>query len=351
MKMENLIIRKMEPGERKAVVKVGRKAFEIIEGIFLPMPKTAMVAEYEGKIIGGIIYSAHDTKKQKIGYIDDAFVDPDYHGLGVGKKLYTETFRCLEKEGYKVITGLVKCDNVGSWKLFIDNGFRRASFLEIIRQIGLVGMIKQYFETPYFAAIGMDFYLLNKQDEVKEKTKNLPQLLAFFLCNLLVVCPLGIRLFNEGIERICLFLLAYITVLAVFILPRLLGGITSKRQWHFRFNNGGSFISLGLSTLGTIFPMNANWYPDHYENTKVLKRQLALPELVKWCLFSLLVLFDFATQPYFHEVARISCNLLIFSVVPLYPFEGFGAGRIYRYNRKLWLVTAIITAIEVVLLS
>ena len=35
--------------------------------------------------------------------------------------------------------------------------------------------------------------------------------------------------------------------------------------------------------------------------------------------------------------------------IPIYPFESFGGGRIYNYNKGLWLLTFITTILELVI--
>ena len=56
MNKEKLIIREMKVGEEREIVKTGRRAFPAFEALFVESPRMAMAAEYEDKIIGGIIY-------------------------------------------------------------------------------------------------------------------------------------------------------------------------------------------------------------------------------------------------------------------------------------------------------
>lgn len=90
--MDDLIIRQMKEGEQKALIKTAKRAFPFFEGLFVGTPKRAMAAEHKGKIVGGIMYKNVNAGRKNIVYIAEAFVDPGYHGKGVGKKLYAETF-------------------------------------------------------------------------------------------------------------------------------------------------------------------------------------------------------------------------------------------------------------------
>lgn len=351
MNIQNVIIRPMEKGEEKTVAKIGKRAFQFIEALFVVTPKKAMVAEYEGKIIGAILYKYLDTKQQQIVYIDEAFVDPEYHGMGVGKKLYTETFYYLQEWGCDVMTALVKDDNVASWKPFIENGFRRVTFSEAVKAIGITGMLKQYFHTPFFIAVGMDFYILYPESPVPFKQENNLQLLHFLWGNMLLALPMWISLFLRDSARILPYMVAYLTLLLLILLPRWAGARCSGEKYLFRFNNGGGLLTAFLSYWGNIFPMNANWYPQTYRNTEEFRRKLALPELVKWLIFLFLPWLSFTTNTYLNALASLSCVFLVFLIIPFYPFETYGAGRIYRYKKGLWLLTAVITIAQLVLVS
>ena len=346
MNSEQVVIREMKEEERKAVIKVGRKAFEVIEALFIGKPKQAMVAEYEGKIVGGIIYEYLNAGQKKIAYIAEAFVDPDYHGFGIGGKLYQGTFQFLWKQGCDAITALVKNDNVGSWKLFLNNGFKRVSLPEIVRQLTPAGALRQYLQTPFCIAMGMDFYMVTREAEEKEKAKGLPQLLTFLVSNLLLLLPLWMQLFRKSRGEMLSVVLAYITILVLYILPRMMGPLLGGGKWHFRLNNGGSLLTLLLSIWSNTVPINANWYPEKYENAKEFRRMLAIPEICKWFIFCMLPFLTLTASPYLQAVAGFSRYYLFFSCIPLYPFESMGAGRIYRYSKVIWLVTAVIGWVE-----
>lgn len=61
--------------------------------------------------------------------------------------------------------------------------------------------------------------------------------------------------------------------------------------------------------------MNHNWYPEKYE------KELSIAQIY-----------------------------LIFIIIPLYPFKSLRAGRIYIYNKKLWLSTFIISIIDLIIM-
>ena len=85
---KGIIIRRMEAGEAAEVRRIGRRAFKGLESLWVGKPKQAVVAVKEDKIIGAVLYKFLESSKGKAGYFDYAFVDPDYHGQGVGGVLY-----------------------------------------------------------------------------------------------------------------------------------------------------------------------------------------------------------------------------------------------------------------------
>ena len=62
-----MILRKMQENEAKAVQKLAVKSFwRSLESPFVSRPKTAIIAERDGKIIGGFLYSIEDSGKFKL---------------------------------------------------------------------------------------------------------------------------------------------------------------------------------------------------------------------------------------------------------------------------------------------
>ena len=76
---------------------------------------------------------------------------------------------------------------------------------------------------------------------------------------------------------------------------------------------------------------------------------MAVPELIKWVVFLLLPLLAFAGGGFFTAAAKFACTTLVHMSIPFYPFEALGAGRVYRYSRKIWLLLFAVTLLELCL--
>lgn len=182
-----IVIRSMEKEEAEEVKRIGKRAFSLVEGMFVSKPKHALVAVVDGKLAGAIIYKITEVKGRRTGYFEYAFVDPEYHGKGIGRKLYQATTDYLWEQGCDSQAALVKDDNVGSWSLFLKNGFARVGLPELFRQLGFLGFLVQFFCNLLWLAVGMDFYLAVRNEPIRNKRGTGRQIGGYLLANFLLI--------------------------------------------------------------------------------------------------------------------------------------------------------------------
>ena len=139
--MEAVTVRPMRAEEARDVRKMGRRAFAGLESLWVSKPGQALVAVREDKIVGAVLYKLMNAGGKKIAYVDYAFVDPDYHNQGIGGSLYRAATEFLWALSPDALTAIVKDDNVGSWCLFLKNGFSRVSLPQLAGQFGFWGAI------------------------------------------------------------------------------------------------------------------------------------------------------------------------------------------------------------------
>lgn len=340
---EKITIRQMRPNEADTVRKIGRRAFTGIESLWVPRPKLALVAEEGNRIVGAIMYKFLITGGKKTGYVDYAFVDPDYHSHGVGSELYRAAADFLWAQGCDALTAVVKDDNVGSWSLFGKNGFTRVSIPALVREFGPVGAFRHYFGTPLCFGVGMEYYVAVRNGTIPSgKDSSILQILSYLLTNAFLLLIAMLMVANNT------FLLpaAYLTVLLTGILSGLIGTrLSYRRNWKFRFNNGGALIC-ALVHLGSLFPMVGNWYPEHYEKAREFRRDMGITALTDWItLLIITVLSAFLSVTYQHSggihaflrcTAQIGTYLLIYRIIPFYPFESFGGRRVLEWNKWIY---------------
>ncbi|MGL4106815.1 GNAT family N-acetyltransferase [Clostridium sp. LP20] len=344
-----ITIRKMKAEEGQAVKKTGAKAFLGAERLFVSKPKEAMVAIIDEKIVGGMVFKYTIAKDKKIAYIDFAYVDPDYHNQSVGRQLYKESFEYLWSEGCTAIITMVKDDNVASWKSLLNNGFSQVSLLEATKELGVELMLKEYFATTAFMSNGMEFYLMVKGKEVKpKKVETITQIGFYLLANFLLLI-LGFLLNNRS--NWGMYILAYIGLLASGVFISYLGSLLSKRKWKFRVNSCGAVV-VAFINIGAAYPLIGNWYPESYENTKEFKRDMGIPALLEWIFLLVILVGSKIIMPQHILVkylSQIASTFIMYRILAIYPFESFGGGRVYRWNKLLYLMMSIISVILIMI--
>lgn len=335
--------RLIKPSEAQTVKSISRRAFRGLEGVGIPKAKQAVVAVKDGKIAGAIQYKFYRAGGKKIGYFDYAFVDPDCHGQGIGSILYKATADFLWEQGCDALAALVKDDNVGSWGLFLKNGFVRISIPELVRQFGLFGMLRLYLGTVYSIAIGMDCYVAVRGQQIPSgKGGSVRQTGAYLLANALL--PLLFLINAKG--NAGAFLAAYGIYLAGGILAGYAGTLFSKRTWHFRLNNGGWLVCAFVNLISGVYPMTGNWYPDRYENSDGFRREMGLQALCGWAFTLALTLIPALAggqHILLRYLGQIGSALLLYRMLPFYPFEAFGGGRIFRWSKAAFFSTAAVS--------
>lgn len=341
--MDKITVREMAAGEEKTVKEIGKRAFTGFESLWVPKPKQALVAVLDGRIVGAVLYKFLDHQGNKTGYVDYAFVDPEFHGLGIGTVLYRKAVSFLWKQGCDALTAIVKDDNVSSWSLFLKNGFSRVSLPELVRQFGFGGMLKHYFATPFCIGIGMEYYVALKDGSCpsgKEGTGK--QVFAYLLSNLILIGAAGVFRSHYFFE----FAAAFLLLLVVGIVTGFLGTRFSKRGWTFRHNNGGAAICAVINLFGA-YPMIGNWYPRHYENTKAFRRDLGVVAFLEWLVLLIIMLLTGligSDSGHILALGQISALFLFYRMIPCYPFESFGGRRVLNWNRWVYGLMTFLSA-------
>lgn len=343
-----LIIRKMKAEEAEEVKKIGQKSFVGMEKLFVGKPKDAIVAIVDDKIVGGMVIKYTVTNDKKLAYIDFAYIDPEYHNQGIGGKLYKETFEYLWNEGCTAISATVKDDNVASWKSLLNNGFSQTNMLEATKELGICLMLKQYFTNLTFIANGMEFYLKVKDRSVKSKKGETKTQIGIYLLANLLLMGLGILINNRS--NLGMYIASYIGLLAGGVVFSYLGSLLSKRNWKYRLNSCGAAI-VALVNIGGVYPLIGNWYPEKYEDTKEFKRDMGIIALFEWIFLLIVTIVSMIMMPQhivFKYLSQIGSILLIYRILAFYPFESYGGGRVYKWNKALYLIMSIISIILII---
>lgn len=344
----DISIRQMKAEEASLVHKLGKGSFDFVDNIFIAKPKNALLAIRGEEIVGSTSYKIFPAKNsQKIGYVETAFVKKGCEGQGIGNILYKEITDFLKIQGCTTVTAIVKDDNVASWRLFEKNDYHILSFIKLWKEYGLGGSLHLGFEGLMFIAVGYHMWSTVKT----VKSNQLMQFFIFIILNIFAFIP---RVFY--LASLQDFIIQMVAVLILLVVPVLAGRLATlfyKEKWEFCVVRGGIFISLLVCAIGGIFPIVGRSFPKQYNHTDKLKRQMAIEALVEWTGALLLVV----AGVYLKDEGRIwdfirifGKGLLLYRSIPIYPFESYGGGRIWGYNKALSILLLVVSFVLLVTL-
>jgi len=344
-------IRVMKPEEAQAVRKLGRKTFEWFEALWVPKPKKCFVAVEGDDILGAVIYKYFKTVNKTIGYVDYIFVDKKGYGkgIGIGTRLVDACFKAMDQDGCDGYSAIVRDDNVGSWKMFINKGLSRYGIDDLFRRFGLKDTVRLSFQSPLFVATGMEFYLAMKSEKPEvNKDSTRRQLINLFLYTIIFLLPILIR----GLEYAFYVIGAILVILSIRVVFGYIGTRLSNEKWSFRVNDGGFFIPTMASIFGGAYYISGNWYPSEYRRDQEFRSALGKTALLQWISVFLLVLIgrtSLANIEFVDAVVTLGRILLAISVIPFYPMASFGGERIFNWNKWVYGIVVLITILEILL--
>jgi GNAT superfamily N-acetyltransferase len=342
-----LEIREMKETEAHEALALSRKAFGLLEGIFIPKPKTGIVAVVDDRIVGGVFYKAATYGKTKLGTIDFIFVDPSTHGKGVGKLLYEYAITFLRAQGCDALAAIVRDDNIASWGIFVNGGFVRAGLPKLTKLLGVSGIAK-LFLTTYGVSIGYECYIaLPEKEETliyEKSTNSAVQIIAYIAVNLFIAAFL-LFVVEHGLS----LLAASLLVFSGCVFAGYIGTLLTKRKWRFRLVAGGAGICLlGITTMLVFkvfcfIPLVGNWYPHKYENSKHFRKDMAINAIFVWVyllILSAITIITSNSMSFLTYVSYIASILLILRCIPFDPATSYGGGRVFQWNKFVYGVLA-----------
>ena len=341
--MENMILRDMLPDEGKTLYKTAIKAFSPIEALGASVPKKAIVATVDDEIAGAMFLKVfHGKEGRKIGYLDLAFTAKAHRGQGIGKMFYPAAVNKLKEEGCDIITAMVKDDNVASWGLLERQGFTSPGFLDLIREFGLGTSLMLWFKTMLCIASGMNFWWSKPTKAVKSSV----EIVNYLVLNLFAVLVHSVLIAVRygGFTPINLF--ASLLVMSIGILAGYSGTLFDSENWRFGLTRGGLAITVLLMACGTFFPILGRWYPVKYQKTAEQKNALGRQAACEWGIllgiYILLTLLN-VDNVLLNRIQQYISIFLVYRIIAIYPVVHFGGGRVFDWNKVVFIILAVIT--------
>lgn len=376
--MSGIVVRPVQPGEDSAVWNVA-KTLSIVERYYYYYltyrrhAAEALVAIDEDRIIGCVIPLVTTIAGEKSGIVGGIFVDRRAQGKGAGKALAEAALLRFQAEGCESCYVLVDRYNSSSWNMFLHKGFR---LFEHNRQLKMFGskIISLWWAIGYFFEPGT--FILRKNSGENDNMGELGESSHFFLAWLGSISVMLISFYNPDRSASLLpaaFFISVPVVIGVTGVSILAHEISHKLvasffglKTVFKIWESGMIFSALLALLGVTF------YPS-YGSTFISQKDWPYDRhMQKMGLIyaagpavSLLVALVFLGLAYKGEQTGLewllaightglifNCILVLFNLIPIFPFTIFDGNKIFQWNKPVWamLVTSfILLAILIVL--
>ncbi len=352
----NIKIRPMEENEKDIVKKLHKDAFSLIEHCFFSFSPYILVAEYEGKLIGGLTLKIFTIlkKKKKIGVYHWLFTFPGARGLGAAQKLVEEGKRFFKEQGCDETLAQISGYNPSSFKNFYNRGFDIIPFAQQVRRWKFPGLISVWVRTNHIFGNGNFLWGSPKPNK---KDKPIVQWVAMIILNFILYFITKVRWRGFGHITplyIAFTLAATIIVYGLRILMMLIVTRAQGLKMQFRAWGGGYPLSILISVaFGGPYPVPGSIYPkDHNWSHQKLKKKLGVMGLIG-CISILtliwisvyLITFSLVPAEYFQfldMIVELSMYLIIFEIlIPIFPFDVYNGRRVYNWSKPLWMILAV----------
>ncbi len=363
MESSHITIRPMRQEEKSQVRAIMQRAFSLPVSLFFSWAGHVLVAEQEGRLLGGIVLRTFPLPGGgKGGEVAWVFTDLDARGLGAGHALVEGGLNYLDAEGCDEIFACVEGNNSSSFKLFATRGFSILSPGEQFRRYGLRTFLV-WVRTTHFSDVG--HFLWARPPEQGEDSPGL-QWWGGLLVNALLALlawwrrhsfdplgggpgGLGSSAAAAGALAAALVLLFGVRHLAMLGTGALQGLRLRYRAWESTLP---TTLIIGL-VFGAFFPAPGGLYPegDDWRYGDLLPRLgpmgLAGSLAVLLLAWGAWVLQRFASlalpvQGWLATLLFVAVPLsLCDTVLAFFPFTGFNGRRLWDWSRPLWLLLSL----------
>jgi Zn-dependent protease/GNAT superfamily N-acetyltransferase len=352
-----LVVRQARPGDDRAIWEVA-KTLSIIERYYFyyltyrRQAASAWVAEEAGRIAGCVIPIVTTIAGEKAGLVGGIFVDRRAQGKGVGKALAGAALQRFREEGCQTYYVLVDRYNSSSWNMFLHQGFEPFPFDQQLRTLGW-GMVSLWRASGYLFEPGT--FILRKGGRKREHASELGDrwhlLLAWLGSS--VILWLGLGRTGPLAAPLSAAVVAGVTGLSIWaheLSHRLVAGWfglkTVFRVWESGLLFSALLALLGVTpfypSYGSTFIAQEDWpYPRHPRKLGPVHAAGPLVSLLLALAF--LGLFRRGEQlgvAWFQAAggagALLNYLLVLFNLIPVFPFGSFDGQKILRWSRPVW---------------
>jgi L-amino acid N-acyltransferase YncA len=346
-------IRPMQKEERRKVHAIMRQAFPLIQQWFFSWTPHVLVAEQEGKLLGGIVLKLFKLPRgRKGGLVAWIFTAPEARGLGAGQRLAEAGIDFFEQHACDEIFACVEGYNTSSSALFATRGFSILSPGEQFRRYGL-GTFAVWFKTFHFMDVG---HFLWARPAAQTADSPALQWWGTVAANILLGLFVLWRANGFNIANSAMWLILPLVILALFGVRYLGMWLAARRQGlavRFRAWESGFPLSLGIAlAFGSLLLMPGNVYPaagqPRYRDLLPRLGRAALAGtlpvlLVVWAAWGALRLnLPAGLEAWLAALRQVGTILAVFDIaLPFFPFTSLNGRRLWDWNKAVWALLAL----------
>ncbi|MFP4377180.1 MAG: GNAT family N-acetyltransferase [Spirochaetales bacterium] len=307
--------------------------------------KWGYYAHKKKDVVGGVLL---ETMSPTEGLLSWIFVDPEAQGHRLGARLLETGVQALDDKGLKTQFALVRADNTASWNMFAKNGYTRPSVLRSLFGYSLKGFPKRFLYS-----LGTGYGTWVRDDALPDSSMH-PRKGAL-LKTLLFSLFIGAALSLFSLRGTEFFWIGTAMVAGITALRLLVAYPIARTSGPVRFDapQGGTPLSLILAlALGTWWPTFGFFVPKQdIWRDKEFARYNGLQAFATW--MSLLLVYVAARLllpvAFSSGLATVLDLVIIYQVIPFYPFDGMDGARVLRYSRGLYAVGAVLSVAAIIL--
>lgn len=352
-------IRPLQQGDRPAVSHLLRQSFAALKLPFLPNHPPGFVAEQAGLLCGVIVVNQFSLDAQRqAGTILVLATAPSVRGQGIGQQLVEAALDWFASEGCSQIFTCVEGHNTSSSQMFATRGFATLSLPQQLQQYGWQ-LPYLWYKTGHISDLGHFLWRSPALPQPSQRSHGLGGwCTTTLLGNSAIVALMAARRGSDDLSSPPALIL--LVAIVALVLGLRTAGMALAGRWrqvqlrHYPWESG-SLISVGLALcFGVYFPVPGNSYPAvavwRYRDWRVHLGWVALGGILPVLLVAygstlgLTLLPAGAATPWLELTQTTSISLLFWdSLLPIYPFDCFNSGRLWRWHRGLWAVMAALT--------
>jgi ribosomal protein S18 acetylase RimI-like enzyme len=308
------------------------------------IPKKNMWGYYatDGKRLAGAVLLQKGSAKE--GYLAWIFVSEHARGHRLASRLAELGFKALDDAGLNIQFALVRDDNTASWNMFYKAGYKIMPLHRIIFGYPLKGLLKRL---NYTLLTGYSIWVKDDSDPDPAYPK------YPVIRTLAGAALIGLSIALFGLRDLEFLFIAVIMVLSVTAIRMLVAYPVARAYGKVRFmpSQGGFILSLALAlltsswwpTFGFFVPKEELWRDSDFKAT-IGKQGLATWMALNAMFVGSAILFnDLFTQGLHWFLVLV----LMYQTIPFAPFDAFDGGKVLRWNKRLYMLMLVLTALTI----